>query len=82
MKGVSISKRVSVPIKEYQAFMAWRSSVVAEGFTTAEEYRHQVGLKEITEGNYSSLSELKHELESSRRRSSPKKSASTTKKYR
>lgn len=73
--------QVSVPLKEYQAFVAWRSSVVAEEFTTAEEYRHQGGLEEIARGDYSSLSDLEHELGSPHRRARQKKSASATKKY-
>lgn len=73
MKTSQVVKMIPVPIYEYQAFVAWRSSVASESFTPIEQFRHRRGLAEISRGNYVSLSELKHELATSHRQSSQKK---------
>ena len=65
-----IVDKVLVPMGEYQAFMAWRSSVAAESFTSREALTHKKGLAEIAKGDYISLTKLKNELGASRRQSS------------
>lgn len=79
METISRVKTVPVPLREYQAFVAWRSSVVSEGFTSLERDRHRKGLAEINQGNYVSLSKLKHELATLHRQSRQKKFTGTAK---
>lgn len=57
-----VTKTIPVPVHEYQAFVAWRSSAASESFTAIERFQHRKGLAEIDQGNYVSLSQLKHEL--------------------
>lgn len=74
MEAISQTKRtVSVPIREYQAFTAWRSSAVSDSLTPLELVKHRRGLAEISQGNYVSLPQLKHELATLHRQSSQKK---------
>ena len=74
-----VEKTVSVPVPEYQAFVAWRSSVASESFTSLEQVRHRKGLAEINQGNYVSLSKLKNELATLHRQSSQKKFSKSAK---
>lgn len=62
-----MAEKVLVPFSEYQAFMAWRSSVASESFTSREALKHKKGLAEVAKGDYVSLAQLKNELGASRR---------------
>jgi len=74
MKMISqVERTVSIPTHEYQAFVAWRSSVASENFTALERFQHRKGLTEINQGDYVSLAQLKHELATLHRESSQKK---------
>jgi len=74
-----IERTIPVPAHEYQAFVAWRASVASESFTAVERFQHRKGLAEINQGNYVSLSQLKHELATLHRQSSQKKLAKVAK---